>query len=219
MGFPRPLLLAPLLGCLIGGAAACARPAPEAPRPEDTLRAYVRAVRAGDARTAYALLAPETRAEVPFDAFADKMRENRKELEAQTEALERRAEQGIRPRARAHLAGSRSLVLVRERGRWRVEAGVAETPSLHTPRDAVLALRRALAGRDLRGVERVLSRETRAELEADIRRFLDETADPLDLEYEVQGDRARVRTTAGREVHLVREAGEWRVVDVEEPSD
>lgn len=212
---PRPRLPVGPLACLwLALCAGCASTEPP-PGPEATVMAYVRAVRAGDARAAYALLDPETRAEVPFERFAALMEDNRAELEEQADALARRARDGIEPRARAELAGGRAVVLVREGGRWRVEAGVAETPALHTPRDAVLALRRALAHRDLRGIERVLSRGTRAELEADIRQFLDETADELDLEYEVRGNRARVRTTEGREILLVREAGEWRVVDVE----
>ncbi|MFW5875849.1 MAG: hypothetical protein ACOCXM_03870 [Myxococcota bacterium] len=208
-----PILLRSFLtACLLGSAGCATTPPP--PGPEDTVRAYVQAVRAGDAEAAYALLDPETRAEVPFERFAELMRANRAELEAQADALGRRAEAGIEPRAHAELPDGQAVVLVREAGHWHIEAGVPEAPSLHTPRDAVLALRRALARRDLRGVERVLSRGTRAELEAEIERFLEETADALDLQYEVRGEEARVRTTGGREIHLVREAGEWRVVDV-----
>lgn len=177
--------------------------------------AYVRAVRAGNARAAYALLDPETRAEVSYADFARMMRDNRAELEEQADALQREVKSGIETRARAELPEGRSVVLVRETGGWRIEAGVAEVPSLATPRDAVLALRRALQHRDLHAIERVLSRGTRAELEADIQRFLDETADEHDLRYEVHGDHARVHTTGGREILLVREAGEWRVVDVQ----
>ncbi len=90
-----------------------------------------------------------------------------------------------------------------------------DAPALLTPQDAVLALRHALQRRDLAAVLRVLARPTRAELEAEIRGFIESTDDALDLEVEIQGNEARVRTTGGRVVRLVREAGEWRVRDVE----
>jgi hypothetical protein len=106
------------------------------------------------------------------------------------------------------------LLVLEERG-WTIDSGVLDAPVLRTPRDAVLALRQALQERNLRAIERVLARDTRAELEAEIDRFLGETADELDLEYEVRGNKAVVRTSSGREVQLVREAGEWRVRDVE----
>jgi hypothetical protein len=206
---------------VIAGAAAfqggCARPG-ALPGPEDTVRRYVDAVRADDAQAAYDLLDPATRAEVPFDRFAAAMRENRPELLDQAAALEEAlAQREVRPRARARLPGGESVTLVEEADGWRVESGVAQLPVLETPRDAVLALRRALLRRSLPDVQRVLSRATRDELEADIQRLLDETADELDLEYEVEGDQAQVRTSGGRQIHLIREAGEWRVVDVQDP--
>lgn len=183
--------------------------------PERTLSAYVRAIREGDARAAYDLLDRETRAGLSYDAFAALMKENRRELERQAAELERRLSQPILPEARVRLENGDPILLVREKDRWRIEEGVVESPVLRSPRDAVLELRRALRRRSLRDVERVLSRDARAQLEAEIERFLAETADELDLETQVEGARARVRTTEGREIHLVRESGEWRVVAVE----
>ncbi|MND01936.1 hypothetical protein D3C83_211260 [compost metagenome] len=62
---------------------------------------------------------------------------------------------------------------------------------------------------------RVLSRQPRADIEADLARVLEETEDELDLEVEIRGNRARVRTTGGREITLVRDAGEWRISAIE----
>ncbi|HBQ13674.1 MAG TPA: hypothetical protein DEF51_21900 [Myxococcales bacterium] len=109
------------------------------------------------------------------------------------------------------------MVLVLEDGRWRIDGGVLDAAGLGTPLDAVAAFRRALMRRDLEGVERVLSRQTRAEWEEELRRVLEATADTDDLEVEIQGNRARVRTTGGGSIELVRESGEWRVVDVVGP--
>jgi hypothetical protein len=183
--------------------------------PERTVTRYVAAVRSGDAEAAYALLDPETRESVDFERFAALMSEHEGELEDQAKRLAERASAGVRSEARLRLGVGRSVLLVREERGWTIDSGVLDAPVLRTPRDAVLALRQALQERNLRAIERVLARDTRAELEAEIDRFLGETADELDLEYEVRGNKAVVRTSSGREVQLVREAGEWRVRDVE----
>jgi hypothetical protein len=60
-----------------------------------------------------------------------------------------------------------------------------------------------------------LGRSLRGEVEAEVQRFLEETADELDYDTEIQGHAATVRTSGGRVVRLTREAGEWRVVDFE----
>jgi predicted nucleotidyltransferase len=109
------------------------------------------------------------------------------------------------------------VVLVLEDGAWRIDGGVLDAAGLGSPLDAVAAFRRALMRRDLDGIERVLSRQTRAEWEEEVRRLVDATADPDDLEIEVQGNRAHVRTTGGGSIELIRESGEWRVVDVHDP--
>jgi predicted nucleotidyltransferase len=46
---------------------------------------------------------------------------------------------------------------------------------------------------------------------------VESTADVDDLEVEIQGNHARVRTTGGGSIELVRESGEWRVVDIVGP--
>ena len=96
----------------------------------------------------------------------------------------------------------------------RIDGGILDAPALRTPEDAVRSLRRALARRSLPSLERVLARQPRADLEAEIERILDETADDLDHEVEIRGNRARVRLTGGREILLAREAGEWRIVEI-----
>lgn len=185
------------------------------PAPEDAVRSYLAAVRAGDAEALHALLDAETRAQVSADELVAAMAANEAELSEQADAVEEALGRGTDAQARVPLGDGERAVLIIEDGRWRLLGGVLDAPALRTPRDAVLALRRALRRRSMRGMSRVLAREPRAELEAEILQFLEDTEDDLDLEYEVRGSVATVRTSSGREVHLIREAGEWRVLEVE----
>lgn len=181
-----------------------------------TLAAYVAAVRADDPHAAYVLLDAATRARTPEDAFARRMRESHAELLLQVEALETSlARRPAQVDARVDLDNGNRVVLVEEQGELRIASGVLDAPSLMTPEDAVLALRRALMRRSLSSVLRVLSQDARADVEAEIRDYLAATSDSLDLESDINGDEARVRLTGGRTVTLIREEGEWRVVDVE----
>ena len=204
---PRFLALILLVGC--GGSAGQVTP------PATTLQAYSEAVRASDAEKAHALLDEETRAEVSVDELRSLLGENQAELADQARELERVAAEGITARARVPLESGESVALVLEDGRWVVDGGVLDAPALRTPLDAVLSLRRALRRRSFRGMSRVLAREPRAELDAEIERILEDTADERDLRVEIQGNRARVLTTSGREIVLVREAGEWRVLSID----
>ena len=184
--------------------------------PEPTLRAYTAALRSGDARAAYALLDPDTRKTVSLEAFSSSFTDNGVELQEQADHIDNAVRANdIDSRAAVPLEEGETAVLTLEEGRWTIVGGVLDAPALQTPQDAVLALRHAVRRRSLRGLLRVLAREPRAGLEDERRRFLDETADPLDLEVDIQGNRARVRLTGGRVLLLVREAGEWRVLDLE----
>ncbi|MAQ16155.1 MAG: hypothetical protein CMN30_15360 [Sandaracinus sp.] len=201
-----------MIALLVGCAGA---PAPVA-GPEATLEAYTEALRAGDARRLYALLDPATQEAVPFEEFAATLESNRDELAERAQEVEDRVKADeVVSRAEVPLRDGEKAILTLEHGRWALLGGVLDAPALQTPLDAVLALRHAVRRRSLRGLDRVLGREARAALEDERRRFLEETADSLDLEVEIQGNEARVRLTGGRVIRLVREAGEWRVVDVE----
>ena len=67
---------------------------------------------------------------------------------------------------------------------------------------------------DLEAFLRVLSSDARTGVETELARILEETADALDIEVGETGDEAVVRLTGGRLLHLVREDGEWHVVDL-----
>lgn len=201
-----------LLGLVL---AACGG-APSVAPPGVTIAAYARAIQAGDADGAYRLLGARARAHLPRDRFTALLLENRADVLDATRALVAREHARPTPaEARLVLASGEAVILVLEHGAWRVDAGVLDAPTLATPADAVLALRRALARRSLDAVLRVLSREQRAEVFAAITALVDGASDPADLHTEIDGDTAHVTLTGGLVVTLVRESAEWRVVDVE----
>lgn len=204
-----------IVGALVlGVAGGCGGGTASVDPPAGAVSEYGRAVQSRDAEAMWALLDEETRARVTPADLRRLLSENEAELGEQASLLGQAASRGVQARARVPLETGETVVLVLEDGVWRVDGGVLDAPSLRTPRDAVVALRRALQRRSMPGVERVLARQPRAELDAELRRFIEETADELDLEYEIRGNNARVRTSAGREILLVREAGEWKVLEV-----
>ncbi|MEM9193438.1 MAG: hypothetical protein AAGF12_29965 [Myxococcota bacterium] len=202
----RLLAFLMLLGAC-GGTAATEAPA-------GTLQSYVRSVNASQADDAYELLDDRTRSEIDLERFRQLFEENQAELRDQSAALVRPNTRTV-ARAEVALENGETVTLVLENGRWMVDGGVLGAPTLRTPRDAVLALRNALYRRSLASVVRVLAQEPRAELEADIGAFLEDTADDLDLRVEIHGNTASVWTTNGREITLVRESGEWRILSLE----
>lgn len=205
----RALLVLTLTLAALG----CARTvAPRAPTPDATLQAYNAAIAAGDAAALHGLLDEETRLQVSEEDLAALLEQNATEL--QERAAQIRTER-VETRAVVELPTGEAAVLSLEGDAWKIDGGVLGAPALVTPEDAIRSLRRALIRRGLRDVLSVFARSLRGEVEAEVRRFLEETADELDYETEIQGNAAIVRTSGGRIVRLTREAGEWRIVDFE----
>jgi len=158
------------------------------------------------------LLDEDTQQQVTEEDLATLLEENAEELRERSAEI---APERVQTRAVVELPTGESTVLSLEGEAWKIDGGVLGAPALVTPEDAIRSLRRALIRRGLRDVLAVFARSLRGEVEAEVRRFLEETADELDYETEVQGSAAIVRTSGGRIVRLTREAGEWRIVDFE----
>ena len=182
------------------------------PSPADTVEAYARATRAGDAEAVHALLDAETRERVDEARVAELLEENADELDAEATRLTDAVPP--EPEARVYLSSGEVAVLRRERGAWVLVGGVLDAPAQATPLDAVRALRHALARRNLEGLLPLLSRSLRAEVEAELDALVEALGDELALEVTLEGDAAQVRTPSGRVSVLRREAGQWRVDDV-----
>ena len=182
--------------------------------PGPTVEAYARAVRARDAEAVHALMDADSRETVDTQEVARLLAENQIELSERAEIAQQQLE-GIESRATVRLPSGELAVLTLEDGEWKLLGGVLDAPALQTPEDAIRAMRHALQRQSMSGVLRVLARSPRSQLEAEVERFLEDTEDELDYDVEIEANEALIRASNGRMIRLVREAGEWRIVDIE----
>ena len=162
----------------------------------DTARAYADAVRRGDANAVYALMDEETRASLSLDDLRRQMTDAAEELREQATAVEAALgdPQLVETRASVPLRTGQQAILVIEGERWRLVGTLLDSVSLATPEDAVMAFRSALERRSLPSISRILARQPRSEIDAQIERFLLDTEDEPALDVDIQGNEATVRT-------------------------
>lgn len=175
------------------------------PDPSGTVGRLAQALRAGDAVTIAELTGRSP--EQVQGALATEARE----LGALGAVLDTAA---LEPGARVTLADGSTVMLVREGESWRVDRGVLGRSAFARPVDAIAALHAALARSRLAGVFEAYARSSRGELDAELTRWIDGTADPDALDVRVHGEAATVETPTGEIIELVRESGEWRVVEL-----
>ncbi|HLV68257.1 MAG TPA: hypothetical protein VKY73_20715 [Polyangiaceae bacterium] len=193
-------------------AAGCAQP--RVADPSTTVRAYAEAARRGDAEALYALLSKRSQRDLGLRGTQRLVREARGELRESAAALQK---EGIEIDVIATIPyddGERA-VLELEDGVFRVGSADALPAAARTPREALGALRRALARRSYAAFVRLLSAETQSALESDLDALVRGLEDPETLDVRVQGDRAEVELSGGHVVKLRRELGVWRIEDVE----
>lgn len=167
-----------------------------------------------DASAAYAQSSELIRARYPENKVHELLNANARELtQAGTQLVETQAAQ-VHTRAHATTPTGESFTLHEHDGRWFIDGNVFTGADLTTPLDTVAALRRALTRRSMPGFERVLSRSAREDVDAEIERILTSFDDPLALDVRVEGNTATIRAPSGQELHLVREAGEWRISEI-----
>lgn len=164
----------------------------------------------------YALLSSERRQDLTSAQLSERLADTRAET---TESVQRVRDTGTPAHATAvvTLKDGETVDLVLEDGEWRIAAGVLDAAGLRTPVEAVQSLRRVLMRRDLAGLLSLLTSDERTSWEAAFGRVIEGTADPLDWDTEIRGDEATVRITGGGSIELRREAGRWRVHDIQQP--
>lgn len=198
----RLLLLVPFVAGCLGRSV---------PDPRDAAAEYASAASKGDADALYDMMTASaqrarTRAEVK-----KLVAEERGELADAARSLGK--DTRVEATARLRYDDGEEAQLDLRGGRFWVSAAGALPGGSRTPEQALEQLRRVLARRSYAGLMRVLTPQTRAAIEQDLRTLVTGLERPDTLRVEVTGDGATVSVPGGHSVKLKREAGVWRVDD------
>jgi len=180
---------------------------------------YVDAIDTDDPRAAYSLLTREQRKKLPYQRFAEQWRASATERKLQAAALRdaAKATPDLGARAIVTYKDGKVIAMAHESSAWRLERALMGRIVASSPRDAVHALSRSLAGADFAGFVRVLSKRKREALVKMLSAFSESLDSHRDHFIQHIGDeRAQMRweDRAGRyRIDLVRELGEWRIDD------
>lgn len=197
-------------GVVLLFACACSKPA--IPDPKIAARRYAEAARRGDAQAMYELMSRSSRRELGTTGTRRLVADSRAEL-AQRGAAMAGPRLDIQTRARVRFADGEVAELELEHGRFKVTSAAGLPSGARSPVQALAQLRAALARRSYSGLLRVLSRDTQAAIESDLRALVEGLEHPEGLEIKVQGDRAEVTIPGGHVIRLTKEAGLWKIED------
>jgi len=207
-------LLPPLLlsaSALCAATPACVRET--IPDPRQTLQRWSDAAARGDADALYDMLDERGRRELSREEVRRMVADQRKELADQARSLQTRDVE-IRATAEVRYADGETSVLELQDGQLKIASADALPAGAKTPAQALEQLRRVLARRSYAGLTRVLTQQTRGSLENDLRSLVEGLENPEELDVDQVGETATVRVPGGHLVRLRREAGTWRVEDI-----
>jgi len=210
LAFDRALVAAVL-------AAACTLPAcvrETVPDPRHAAAAYADAAARGDADAIYAMLDSSSRRAMTQQDVRQMVSQERAELADQAKAI-RSPQAEVKAFARVRFADGEDAVLEVRNGRFLVASADALPSGARTPSQALGDLRRVLARRSYAGLMRVLTQSTRSSMENDLRSLVEGLENPEALDVQQTGDQAVVHVPGGHVVKLRREAGTWRVEDID----
>lgn len=187
---------------------------------ESGVRAYIKALRSDNPKTAYGMLTAATRKQLSFAEFEVIWRGHKGERLDQARALEEGLKEGsdLGESARVRYGDGKAVNMTRESGRWKLESGLIARGHASRPIDAVRMLAEAVAARDFDALMRVLTARRRNGISREVDEFTSSLIDSLDREVSQIGpDRAELiwETEAARyKIVLRKEADEWRVDDL-----
>lgn len=202
--------LARAMTCALAWTAGCASAAPR--DPHEAAQAYASAVSAGDADALYEMLSDEDQRSVSRDQVRALVARDRQEL---TEYASLVASTASRTSGSAKLRfkDGEQATLLFENGRFRVSSAGSMPGGARSPEEALEQLRRALSRRSYAALLRVLSPQTRAAIERDLRGLVTVLEKSGTLPVQASGDVATVQAPGGHRVKLRREGTVWYVED------
>lgn len=182
------------------------------PDPRSAAEEYARAAEQGDADAIYGMMTTSAQRERSKEAVARLVAEQKRELAEQAREIKAK-DTRVEATARLRFEDGEEAHLELREGRFWVTASGALPGGARTPEQALEQLRRVVARRSYAGLMRVLTPQTRAAVERDLRSLVEGLERPETLQVEVQGDAATVSVPGGHQVKLKRDAGVWRVDD------
>jgi len=182
------------------------------PDPKLVAARYAEAARTGDSERIYLLLSSEAQRDFGRQGTKRLVEQAKPELRRQGSAL-LAPERHVQASAEIRFEDGESALFELEDGAFRLSS-LGTVPSRpRSPSEALGDLRRALARRSYPALLGVLSLETRAALESDLKSLVEGLENPETLEVKVSGDNAVVNVPGGHQVKLRREAGIWKIQD------
>jgi len=183
--------------------------------PRTALQQYVRYVETNNSKGAYELLSKKLRRGLSYKAFARKWKKNYAELRVQATDIGKQLKlaKQYKIKAKLRVGQRRSISLHHEGKSWKIVGGVGGGFDSMTPRQAVMALVRALEARNFSAFLRLLSKPRREKLVRELTLRLEKLKANLDRDIEVTGNRARLQYDPRYWIMLVKENGAWKVVE------
>jgi hypothetical protein len=184
----------------------------QVPDPKSAANDYARAVQSQDADALYGMLTESAQRSRSKEDVRKLLAEDRTELAEQARAVQGK-DARVEATARLRYQDGEETALELREGHFWVSAAGTMPGGAKSPEQALDQLRRVLARRSYVGLMRVLSPQTRAAVEADLRSLVIGLDHPETLSVETTGDAAQITVPGGHHVRLRREAGIWRVED------
>ncbi len=204
-------------------AAGCGGPGIVATEPAaDGVRAYLAALRADNPKAAYEMLTSEHRLKMTFEQFAVLWKEGAAERKQQAADLQEglKGDEDLGERANVAYPDGKSVDLMRESGKWRLESGLISRTHAGSPRDAVRIFAQALEDRSYESLIRILTFRRKdgisRQVDAFVSGLIDHLGDKIDFTGKAR-DRAELRWEEDGmryKIVLRREDDEWRIDDV-----
>jgi hypothetical protein len=182
------------------------------PDPRDAAKQYAEAASKGDADAIYDMMSDGARKSRTREEVRKIVADEREELALVGKAIGAK-DARVEATARLRYEDGEETALDLKDGRFWVTAAGALPGGARTPEEALDQLRRVIARRSYAGLMRVLSPQTRAAIEQDLRSLVTGLDHPETLGVQVSGDSAQVTVPGGHHVHLVRDGGIWRIDD------
>jgi Spy/CpxP family protein refolding chaperone len=182
------------------------------PDPKDAAQQYARAAQKGDTDAIYDMMTASAKKARSKDELKKIVDGERSELQEQSVAISAKDARIVATARLRFDDGEESALELRDGHFWVTAAG-ALPGGARTPEEALDQLRRVLARRSYQGLMRVLTPETRAMVERDMRGLVEGLERPDTLSPLVSGDSASVVVPGGHRVRMRRDGGVWRIED------